>query len=152
MNNALLLSSDIKSSIIQELHDKGCSCILYSCGKKLYFDNRGVMDLFQLLTECPELMQDAFVADKVIGKGAAALMCAGGVCEVYTDIISQPALDLFDVHNVSVEYDSCVPNIINRTGTDICPVEKLCLPLDNDIEACVAIISKFIASIRSKMS
>lgn len=125
--NDLLLSQDIKSSIIQELHAKGCSCILYSQGEKLYFYNHGVMDLFRLLRERPAVMNGAFIADKVIGKGAASLMCAGKVQEVYTDIISKPALNMLDDAGISIVYGQCVPNIINRTGTDLCPVEKLCL-------------------------
>ena len=37
-------------------------------------------------------MKGAAIADKVIGKGAAALMVLGGFKTVYADIISTPAL------------------------------------------------------------
>ena len=39
-------------------------------------------------------MQNAQLADKVIGKGAAALIVLGKMKEVYADIISTPALSL----------------------------------------------------------
>ena len=43
------------------------------------FRERGVADLFRLLREEPQLLRGAFIADKVVGKGAAALMVLGGV-------------------------------------------------------------------------
>ena len=42
------------------------------------FRERGVADLFRLLREEPQLLRGAFIADKVVGKGAAALMVLGG--------------------------------------------------------------------------
>ncbi len=38
------------------------------------FRERGVADLFRLQHEEPQLLRGAFIADKVVGKGAAALM------------------------------------------------------------------------------
>ena len=38
------------------------------------FRERGVADLFRLLREEPQLLRGAFIADKVVGKGAAALV------------------------------------------------------------------------------
>lgn len=51
------------------------------------FDSRGVADLFNLLNDDPEFMQGADVADKVVGKGAAALddlrQDPCGICRCY---------------------------------------------------------------------
>ena len=45
-------------------------------------------------------MRGAQIADKVIGKAAAVLMVLGRVQEVYTDIISEPALVLLRRANI----------------------------------------------------
>ena len=58
------------------------------------FRERGVADLFRLLREEPQLLRGAFIADKVVGKGAAALMVLGGVEGLFADVVSRPALEL----------------------------------------------------------
>ena len=53
-------------------------------------------------------------------------MILSGVSEVYAEVVSRPALDLLTAEGIAVQYDVCVPAIINRAGTGICPVETLC--------------------------
>ena len=107
------------------------------------FHQRGVSDLWQLLHEEPEFLRGAFVADKVVGKGAAALMAAGGVRGLYARTISRPALDLLAAAGIPVEYETAVEHIINRTGTGICPVEQLCADAPTP-EACLPRIGEFV--------
>ena len=85
----------------------------------------------------------AFVADKVVGKGAAALMILGSVEEVYTDVASTAALELFARHGVEVECALEVPQIVNRARTGRCPVETLCLDC-RTAEECLEPIRNFI--------
>ena len=94
-------------------------------GRLREFRRQGVIDLFQLLSDEPAFLQGASMADRVVGRGAALLMVKGGVKEVFTFVLSQPALDVLRQAGIAVTYDTLQPNIINRTGTDICPVEKL---------------------------
>lgn len=113
------------------------------------FDSRGVADLYALLHSQPELLKGANVADKVIGKGASALMCLGGVERVYTDVLSRPALELFAASGVEdVVYDHLVPGIINRAGTGLCPVETLCMPCATPSE-CLPLIRGFLTRLKS---
>lgn len=88
------------------------------------FRERGVADLFRLLREEPQLLRGAFIADKVVGKGAAALMVLGGVEGLFADVVSRPALELLAGAGIAVEYTVVVPNIVNRAGTGTCPVEQ----------------------------
>ncbi|MDE7408168.1 MAG: DUF1893 domain-containing protein [Muribaculaceae bacterium] len=136
-----------KDEVIEHLHRGGYSCVIMGAGGEVTVcHERGVKDLFRLLTESPETLSGAMVADKVVGKGAAALMIVGGVAELYTDVISNSALDMLERYGVKVGYGKCVPNIINRAGTDICPVEKLCSSCVTADE-CIPLISKFISEI-----
>ena len=57
-----------------------------------------------LLTQEPEFLKGALIADKVVGKGAAALMILGGIKELYTDIISTKALELLQKSDIKVEF------------------------------------------------
>ncbi len=131
--------------LIALLHEGGYSCVIRN-GKELRtFTKRGVADLYELHTAAPDFLANSSVADKVIGKGAAALMLKGGVSNVYADVISQPALDLLQGANVNVEYTEVVEHIINRAGTDMCPVEKRCLPL-TQLDDMIETISNFIVT------
>ena len=47
-------------------------------------------------------MQGATIADKVVGKGAAALMIMGGMAEVYANVVSTPARKLFEQYGVKL--------------------------------------------------
>ena len=136
-----------REQIIAMLHAEACSCVIANGHRIESFHERGVKDLHRLLCDDRALLDGAFIADKVVGKGAAALMVAGGVMGVYTDVISRPALTLFSESDIDVEYGTLVENIINRAGTDICPVEKLCEECLT-AEECLPLITKFIESMQ----
>ena len=81
------------------------------------------------------MLKGASVADKVIGKAAALLMAFGEIKEVHTLIISEPALQVFENHKIKYFYDKKVDRIVNRTGDGLCPMETLCLDVENPQEA-----------------
>ncbi len=91
-----------------------------------HFDGRGVDDLYHLLTEEPAALRGAIAADKVVGKGVAALMALGGVRELHADVICEAAISLLAAHGVHVIYASRVPAISNRSHTGLCPIEEQC--------------------------
>ena len=120
------LTDDQRLQLIDLLHVEACSCVIRNGDVTRIFRERGVKDLYRLLEEEPELLDGAFVADKVVGKGAAALMILGGVGELHADVISRPARLLLAASPVHVSYTLEVPYIVNRTRTVQCPVETLC--------------------------
>lgn len=114
--------------LIRLLHEGGHSLVVAN-GNIHTFNGRGVADLYALLREDPGFLKGASIADKVVGKAAAALMILGGVKEVFADIVSQRAIDLFVGSAVCVSYKTIVPHIINRTKTGWCPLEIRCCNL-----------------------
>lgn len=81
-------------SIIDILHKGGYSCVMKNREEVRTFTQRGVADLYDLYQADSAFMKGAAIADKVIGKGAAALMVLGGFKTVYADIISTPGISL----------------------------------------------------------
>ena len=130
-------------TLITQLHRGNFSCVIRKGGVVREFSRRGVVDLYELLVRDAAFLHGSDLADKVIGKGAAALMVKGGVARVYTDFISTPALDLLRTKGVEVTFQTEVANIRNRAGTDLCPVEKRCLPL-SDLDEMLATIRGFL--------
>ncbi len=104
---------------------------------------RGVRPLYSLLRRSPALLLRASLADKVVGKGAAAMMVAGGVSRVRTGVVSRPALQMLQNHGVEVQYEEVVEGIVNRSRTGPCPVERLCAEASTP-EACLPLIEIFI--------
>lgn len=127
--------------LIRMLHSQECSCVLRN-GNINTFQQRGVADLYDLLMKHPLLLRGAEVADKVVGKGVAALMVLGGVKEVYADVVSEPACEMFRQAGIPVTYAQRVPAIRNRAGDGWCPVETLCRDAAT-AEECLPLIRRF---------
>lgn len=112
--------------LIDILHNEGLTLVIKSADGNLHrFTQRGVKDLVSLVSECPEVLQGSIIADKAVGKAAAACMVVGGVRQVHADVMSEPALAMLQNHGVDAQYSQLVDHIINRTGTDCCPMERL---------------------------
>lgn len=118
--------------LINILHDEGLTLVVKSEDGKLHrYTQRGVKDLLSLVSESPEVLHGALVADKAVGKAAAACMAVGGVRQVHADVMSEPALALLQRHGVMAQYDQLVDHIINRAGDGWCPMERLSRDVDD---------------------
>ena len=113
-----------------------------SNGEVFTSHERGVKPLLHLLSEKKGFLKGASVADKVIGKAAALLMVLGEIKEVHTLVISEPAIKVFEKYNIPCFYDKKVERIVNRTGDGLCPMETLCLDVDEPQEAFTKIKEK----------
>lgn len=133
----------VAAELAELLAAERCSCVIRNGGQTRIFRERGVKDLYRLLKEEPELLDGASIADKVVGKAAAALMILGGVEQVYATIVSATALELFRRAGTQVGFAREVPHIINRTQSGWCPLETRCKELRTP-EACLTQIEEFL--------
>ena len=120
---------------IDLLFAERCSCVVRNGDTIRIFRERGVRDLWRLLHEEPELLDGAFVADKVVGR----------VRELFADVVSHAALELLNGAGIPVSYTVAVPHIINRAGDGICPVERLCAGARTAAE-CLPLIEGFLTA------
>ena len=138
----------IMKDLIRILREGNHSLVVFK-NEITTYEGRGVSDLFRLLHQQPEALEGASIADKIVGKGAAALIALGKVKAVYADIISEPALKLLKQEGIRATYGKLVPHIINRAGTGMCPVETRCLPCNTPAE-CLVEIKKFLEEMKEK--
>ena len=138
------------NQLISLLHAGGFSCVIANHGETRTFSQRGVADLYELYNTDPAFMQGATIADKVVGKGAAALMIMGGMVEVYADVVSTPARKLFEQYDVKLSCGKEVPHIINRQQTGYCPLETACGE-ETDLQRLYQIISGFVAEMKKRI-
>lgn len=102
-----------------------------------------------LLKNKSDIMKNASAADKVVGKAAALMFIKGGIKELYADVISEHALSVLNKTDIIVAYNKCVPYIVNRDGTDMCPMEKCVLETD-DIELAYHMLQKRLGEMTRK--
>lgn len=135
------------TALVDRLHEEGCTLVVQQGEVVRTFTRRGVADLLDLVDHDPAFLRGASLADKVVGRGAAALMVKGGIGRLHTDVISQPALELLQEAGIDTAYDCLVPHIINRAGTDWCPVERLCHGLTS-VDEMVGAIRTFVNNMK----
>ena len=133
--------------LIRQLHEGGYSCVVRQGAEVRTFTRRGVADLYDLLCNDPDFLRGASVADKVIGKGAAALLILGGVRQLHADIISVGALELLRDQPIEVAWDTLSPHIENRDRTGRCPLDSTCAEA-RTAEECLPLIRDFIGRMR----
>lgn len=137
---AILRGASIEGfQMLDMLNKQGLSLLVFNHGELTTHANRGVQDLLQLISEQPERLQGAVVADKIIGKAAAAIMATGGVREVHTNIICTPAKKLFEQQGILIFATEEVPMILNRDRSSMCPIDTQIADIES-IEECVTVL------------
>ena len=145
--NDTAASAASRELLVQLLEAEHCSCVIRNGDTVRLFRRPGVRDLFDLLHTEPELLAGAFVADRIVGKGAAALMILGGVRELRAATVSEAALELLRPSGVALTCDTVVPYIVNRAGTGCCPVEMRCRDC-RTAEECLPRIEEFLEEMK----
>lgn len=124
---------------ILQLNCEHLSCIVLKGDHDYISNEKGLRPLMEPLREDPDFFRDALIVDRVIGKSAAFLLIKGRIKGLHAMLISQHAVDLLRKHNIPFTYDQLVPYIINASQTDICPLEKTVLEIENVDEAVMAL-------------
>lgn len=88
-----------------------------------YYQDR-IKDIKAILMQDKNLLKDAIIADKVIGKVAASILTVAGVKEIYADVISKFAIPVLEENGIKYEYNKKVEYIKNKDNTGMCPMEN----------------------------
>ncbi len=91
--------------LIDTLRDGQRTLVVLHDGHICTFDGQGVRRLYNIMNDEPELLYDAKVAAKAVGRSAASMMVDGGVVEVYAEYISQQAYDTLTEARIKVSFD-----------------------------------------------
>ena len=126
---------DFLAQAKKSLTESNATFVMIKNEQTMMSERRGVAPILQLLREDPDALEGAYIADKVIGKAAALLLMYGRIRALYTKVISSHALNVLKDSGIEVVYDKLVPYVINRDGTDMCPMEKLVLQIGSPEEA-----------------
>ena len=125
------------------LDSLNCSCVVRNNGITTRYIQRGVRDLYELVSTRPEVLRGAHVADKIIGKGAAALLVLGKASRATTHTITTPALKMLREAGMEVRYGNEVPYVENWKKTGQCPLDARLQEVDS-VHLCLPVIRQFI--------
>lgn len=100
-------------------------------------DDRGIKPIMNFLRADRCFFADSIVADKLVGKAAALLFVLGKAQYVYGEVMSEGGKAVLENAAIGYSYGKLVPQIINRTGDDICPMEKTVADIDDPAQAYV---------------
>lgn len=112
--------------LIEILRREKCSLVVKNHGIITTYSKPGVRDLEHLLDHEPEVLQGAVIADKVIGKAAAAMVVVGGVKALYAEVMSKKAIPFLDEAGIAYSYGTLVDTI--KEEGDRCQLEKITAP------------------------
>ena len=86
-------------------------------------DAHGVKPMLQLIASGTGLTGYS-AADIVVGKATALLFVKCGIKAVFAKTLSESGKKVLEAHGIPYEYETLVERILNRAGTDACPMEK----------------------------
>ncbi|MCH5350718.1 MAG: DUF1893 domain-containing protein [Clostridiales bacterium] len=110
-------------------------------GECLTDDKRGIAPMVGFISRGLDL-NGYSVADRMVGKAVALLFVKCGISAVYAKTLSLSGKAVLEKFGIPVEYGALVEKVINRDGTDICPMEKTLKDCSDPEEAYVLIKNK----------
>ena len=119
----------------------GYSICLCKDGNCLYSESRGIAPMMNFIEGGANLAGYS-VADLVVGKAAALLFVKCGIVRVFAKVLSQSAEKILRLYGIVYEYEALTEKIINRAGTDVCPMEKAVADTDNPEKAYTVLKNK----------
>lgn len=132
------------------LYDNDLKLVVMKNGEPVSTSNdRGIKPIYDVYTKELYHLEGAYIADRVTGKAAAMLIAEAGIKGLYTDLISDAALEVLDQYPILVEYGKRVPFILNREGNDMCPIEKISRGVQ-DVKGLIVGIEEFFVQVGMK--
>ncbi|MGI6279453.1 MAG: DUF1893 domain-containing protein [Acutalibacteraceae bacterium] len=132
----------------ERLKNGNLACVLIKGDTIFESSEHGVKPLLECIDSGADY-KGFSAADKIVGKAAALLYLLLGVTQIHAQIISRPALELLQNHNIAVTFDTLTENIHNRTNTGLCPIEQSVICIEKPQDA-VQIIKDTIKMLMNK--
>ncbi len=101
----------------------GCTLVLCKDGKIISSALKGIAPIMNLIAENIDL-NGYSAADLIVGKAVAMLFVRCGIKAVYAQTLSMQGKAVLKKYKIPYEYGTLTKFIVNRAGTDVCPMEK----------------------------
>lgn len=140
----------MREEIIRRIEEEEASVIVMSeDGRTASATGHTILPLVELIEREPEMFRGGFVADKVIGKGAASLLVCAGAGSVYASLMSDAGLKTLRENGIEASWKTLTSLILNNRGDGSCPVEALVKDIEG-AEASAEAVRGFAERLRRK--
>jgi hypothetical protein len=120
----------------KQLYDKQLTLAIVKNGVVIYeTDAHRISGFMRAIDKLGSTLCGASVADKVAGKALALLCVYAGIQEVYAEVLSKKAQELFDQNQVTYQWLQMVDNVLDLNKTGVCPFEKAAALITNPDES-----------------
>jgi len=110
----------------RRLKEKNLNLVIAKRGKIIFGTaTHSITGFLQAIKELNKELIESSVADKIVGRAAAMLCVYSKVASVFAVTISEEGIRVLEENHVFYRFENRVPNILNKSKTDICPFEKL---------------------------
>ena len=117
------------------------TCVLCKGDTVYTSHSKGIAPILELLESQTDI-SGFCVADKIVGKAAAMLYSLGKVKQIFACVLIESAAEYLTLKKIPFSCITLTQKIINRQGTDICPMEKCVKNISCEKEALSALILK----------
>lgn len=133
------------------LKDRDLNLVIVKEGKVIFeTKSQGVGGFLRAIEKLGKRLVASAVADKIVGAAAAMLCAYSEVSSVFAVTISEEGVRVLEGNDIISQFETEVPNILNRDKTGICPFEKLVIGSKDPKEAYTKLKS-FAGSGRKKL-
>ena len=93
---------------------------------KVFFetDSHRISGFLGAIEQLDARLEGASVADRVAGKAVALLCVYAKISDVYAEVLSRKAKEVFEENGISHEWMTLVDNVLNLNKKGVCPFEK----------------------------
>jgi hypothetical protein len=114
------------TNLISRLDSENVSLFIIKDGRVLFSSEEGGMKplIKAVRTFSSNELIDTVVVDRIVGKASALIIAFFRAKEVHGKVMSIRGRGLLKKQHIKINYEKLVPEIMNRSETDICPFEK----------------------------
>jgi hypothetical protein len=125
------------SNLLARLKNENLSLLILSGSMVLYCSKaEGIAPLIEAIDEVGiDTLRGSIVADRVIGKASALLICYFKAKKASAKIMSAWGADVLRANGVDYFAEKLVSEIRNKTNTDMCPFEKMIMEVNKPSKA-----------------
>lgn len=107
------------------LYKKELTLTIVKEGKVLFeTDSHRISGFLGAIEQLDDRLEGASVADRVAGKAVALLCVYAGIRDVYAEVLSRKAKEVFEENGISHECKTLVDNVLDLSKSGVCPFEK----------------------------
>lgn len=127
------------------MHEENLTCVIADENEIIYkSDAKGITPMLEMLEMYQnEGAKPLYQSDRILGKAAAIISLHCGVKEIYSDVVSQSAMEIAERHGITVSYGALVEMILDRSRQKEGPFETALHDIDeNDFDTALKIITE----------